>query len=90
VLSPRRTVDDTAAIQGRAGRSSVVMPMTSFMAAGWMLLGVDSNEHGDPCEEMPCRFDDVAITGRDGIESAGVNRMLPSRLPPVAPTTSTD
>ena len=33
VLSPRRTVDDTAASPGRAGRSSVVMPMASFMAA---------------------------------------------------------
>ena len=33
VPSPRRIVDDTAASPGCAGRSSVVMPMASFMAA---------------------------------------------------------
>lgn len=35
VPSPRRTVDDTAASPGLAGRSSVVMPMSWFMAASW-------------------------------------------------------
>ena len=33
LLSPRRTVDDTAASPGLAGRSSAGMPRASFMAA---------------------------------------------------------
>jgi len=33
VPSPRRTVDDTDASPGLAGRSSEVMPRSSFMAA---------------------------------------------------------
>ena len=42
-----------------------------------MLLGVDSNEHGDPREKMPCPLDDVKMAGRDGVEGAGIDRMLP-------------
>jgi hypothetical protein len=34
-LSPRTTVDDMAASRGFAGRSSVVIPNASFMAASW-------------------------------------------------------
>ena len=43
-----------------------------------MLLSVDSNEHGEPREEMPCPFDDVDMTGRDGVESAGYTACSPS------------
>ena len=41
------------------------------------LIAIDGHEHGDPREKMPRAIDDVEMTGRDGGESAGIDRVLP-------------
>ena len=48
--------------------------------AGRLLLGIDSHEYGDPREKMPCRLDDVEMTGCDWVEGAGIDRMLTQPL----------
>jgi hypothetical protein len=60
------------------------------LAAGRLLIAIDSHEHGDPREKMPCTLDDVEMTGCDGVEGTGIDRMLPSQLPPVAVNTVPD
>jgi hypothetical protein len=41
-------------------------------------------EYGDPREKMPCPIDDVQMIGCDGVEGAGVDRVLPHGLTPTA------
>jgi hypothetical protein len=60
------------------------------LGAGRLLITIDSHEHGDPREKMPCTLDDVEMTGCDGVEGTGIDRMLPSQLPPVAVNTVPD
>ena len=50
-------------------------------AGGRLLVGVDGHEHGDPREMVPCSVDDVEMTGCDGVEGAGIDRMLPRPAP---------
>src|SRR5579875_734469 len=63
--------------------------------AGRLLAAVDGHQHGDPGEKTPCPLDDVEVTGGEGIEGTGIDRMparqVPSgrvehhpRLPPAA------
>src|SRR5256884_4289653 len=51
------------------------------LAAGRLLIAVDSHEHGDPREKMPCPLDDVEMAGCNGVEGAGIDRMLPQPAP---------
>jgi len=51
------------------------------LGAGRPLITIDSHEHGDPRKKMPCPLDDVEMTGRDGVEGAGIDRMLPQWVP---------
>ena len=46
-----------------------------------LLIVIDSHEHGDPREKMPCPLDDVEMTGCDGVEGAGIDRMLSQPAP---------
>jgi hypothetical protein len=54
------------------------------LGGGRLLNAIDSHEHGDPREKMPCPLDNVEMTGCDGAEGAGIDRMLPSQFPPAA------
>jgi hypothetical protein len=64
---------------------------------GWWLAAcrVDRRQPGDPDEKMTSPFDDVEMATCDGVEAAGIGRMLPQpalvgqighrpRLPPAA------
>jgi hypothetical protein len=46
-----------------------------------MLLRIDRHEDGDPPEKMPCPLDDVEMTWCDGVEGAGIDRVLPQPAP---------
>jgi hypothetical protein len=67
------------------------MPRASFMAArrsaGRLLIAIDGHEHGDPREKMSCPLDDAEMTRCNGVERAGIDRMLFSRNSPPAWTT---
>jgi enoyl-CoA hydratase/carnithine racemase len=48
------------------------------LGAGWLLITIDSHEHGDPREKMPCPLDDVEMTRCDGVEGAGIDACSPA------------
>src|SRR5580692_6942934 len=45
--------------------------------AGRLLIVIDGHEHGHPREKMPGSVDDVEMAGCEGVEGAGIDRMLP-------------